>query len=251
MTLSALVLAGSRPGVRDAVAEAAGVAHKALADIDGRPMLECVVAALREAGIGRCAVAGNDLEVEVLARRLGCDWVAAREGPSASVAAGFEALGAPLLVTTADHGLLQPEWITDFVTDTPNNADVAILLARRDAIERAMPGSRRTYLRFADGEWSGCNLFLLRTDQARAAIETWSMVEADRKRPWRIAARLGPGTLWAYWRGRLTLADTVRRLGERLGFATVAVAARDGLAAVDVDRPKDLEDVRRIAATRP
>ncbi|WP_156840837.1 nucleotidyltransferase family protein [Novosphingobium aquimarinum] len=250
MSLSALVLAGARPGAPDPVAEAAGVAHKALAEIDGKPMLQRVVEAIRAAGIARCAVAGNHPEVEALARRLECEWVPARAGPSASVAAGFELLGAPLLVTTADHALLQSDWITDFVADTPVGTDVAILLAHRAAIERAVPGSRRTYLRFADGEWSGCNLFLLATEGARDGIATWSMVEADRKRPWRIAARLGPATLWAYWRGRLTLADTVQRLGDRLGFRAAAVAARDGLAAVDVDRPKDLDDARRIAAAR-
>ena len=47
---------------------------------------------------------------------------------------------------------------------------------------------RRTWLRFADGQWSGCNLFLLQSRRAQAAIATWSAVEADRKRPWRIAA---------------------------------------------------------------
>lgn len=250
MTLAALVLAGSRPGAPDAVAQAEGVSHKALVDIDGRPMLECVVTSLRAAGIARCAVIGSDPEVEELARRLECEWVPAREGPSASVAAGFEALGAPLLVTTADHALLQPEWISHFVADTPPGTDVGILLAHREAIERAMPGSRRTYLRFADGDWSGCNMFLLGTGQAQAGIATWSMVEADRKRPWRIAARLGLGTLWAYWRGRLTLTDTVARLGKRLGFRAAAVAARDGLAAVDVDKPADLVDARRIVAAR-
>ena len=43
----------------------------------------------------------------------------------------------------------------------------------------------------ADGDFSGCNLFLLATTRAEAAIATWQAVEADRKRPWRIAARLG------------------------------------------------------------
>ncbi|GGB89684.1 hypothetical protein GCM10011494_05040 [Novosphingobium endophyticum] len=248
--VSALILAGSRPGASDPVADAEGVSHKALAEIGGRAMLAHVVAALRGAGIARIAVAANDPQVLTLAGELGCETVPAAEGPSASVAAGFERLGAPMLVTTSDHALLRAGWVRQFLDDTPGDADVAVLLARREAIEQAMPGSRRTYLRFADGQWSGCNLFLLARADARAAIETWKMVEADRKRPWRIAARLGIGMLASYALGRLTLAAALARLGRRVGIEARLVAARDGLAAVDVDKPADLADARAIMASR-
>ncbi|MEE4452282.1 nucleotidyltransferase family protein [Novosphingobium resinovorum] len=247
---AALILAGSRPGAVDPVAAAEGVAHKSLVEIAGRPMLALVVAALREAGIARIAVSASDDAVRALALALGCEVLDTGSGPSASVAIGLEALGAPLLVTTSDHALLQGAWVRDFLADTPAGSDVAILLARREAIEAAMPGSRRTYLRFADGHWSGCNLFLLATPRAGLAIETWKMVEADRKRPWRIAARLGAGMLLGYALGRLTLADAIAKLGRKIGVAAALVPARDGLAAVDVDKPSDLVDARAILAQR-
>lgn len=213
-------------------------------------MLARVVDALRLAGIERIAVSASDLQVMDLARELGCEVLFAAEGPSASVAVGLKMLGTPLLVTTSDHALLQAEWVTGFVQDTPPDADVAVLLARREAIETAMPGSRRTYLRFADGQWSGCNLFLLASERASAAIETWKMVEADRKRPWRIAARLGLGMLASYALGRLTLAEAIAGLGRRIGISARLVAARNGLAAIDVDKPQDLADARAIIAAR-
>jgi GTP:adenosylcobinamide-phosphate guanylyltransferase len=243
---NALVLAGSRPGARDPVAAAEGVAHKALVDVAGTPMLARVLRALREAGIEHLAVAANDPEVLSLAYAFSAIVVAPGAGPPASVAAGFDTMGAPLLVTTADHALLRPAWVRDFIADTPTDADVAVLLARRDKVEAALPGNRRTWLRFADGAWSGCNLFLLRTSRAEAAIEAWKAVEAERKRPWRLAARLGVGTLLSYLTGRLMLGEAVARLGRRAGIAAAAVPARDGLAAVDVDKPSDLAQVRKI-----
>jgi GTP:adenosylcobinamide-phosphate guanylyltransferase len=248
--VAALILAGSRPGRPDPVAEAEGTSHKALVQIAGKPMLAHVVAALRDTGIQRVAVAANDPQVVQLAEALECEIVPAAAGPSASVAAGFEKLGAPLLVTTSDHALLRAAWVRQFLEDAPADADVAILLARREVIEQAMPGSQRTYLRFADGHWSGCNLFLLASDRASAAIETWKMVEANRKRPWRIAARLGAGMLVNYVLGRLTLDAAITRLGGRVGVEARLVAARDGLAAVDVDKPGDLAGVRTIMAAR-
>ncbi|WP_260927712.1 nucleotidyltransferase family protein [Novosphingobium sp. 9] len=246
----ALILAGQRPGKPDPVAVAEGISSKALALLEGRPMLSHVVTALREAGIARIAVAANDPGVRLMAERLGCELLAAEAGPSASVASAFATMGAPLLVTTADHALLRPEWVLDFLADAPEDADVAVLLARKDAVEEAMPGAKRTYLKFADGDWSGCNLFLLNSDAAQHAIDTWQQVEADRKRPWRIAFRLGLGTLFSYKAGRLTLAAMLERLGHRVGVEAHLVAARDGLAAVDVDKPSDLVDARAIMAAR-
>ena len=244
----ALVLAGSRPGTVDPVAAAEGVSHKALVDVGGMPMLARVLHALRAAGIEHIAVSADAPEVLSLAHALSAIPVPPGAGPSASVAAGFATMGPPLLVTTADHALLRPQWIADFIADTPSQADVAVLLARRALVEAALPGTRRTWLRFADGAWSGCNLFLLNTPKADAAIETWKAVEAERKRPWKIAARLGVGTLASYLAGRLTLAEAISRLGHRVGVEAAVVAARDGLAAVDVDKPADLVQVRQILA---
>lgn len=242
---AALVLAGSRGGV-DPVAAGEGLAHKALVDVAGMPMMARVTRALREAGVAYLAVAADQPEVVSLGYAYSAIIIPPGKGPSASVAAGVREMGTPLLITTADHALLRPEWVRAFVADAPECADVAVLLARRESVEAALPGSRRTWLRFADGEWSGCNLFLLRTPKAEAAIRTWEAVERDRKRPWRIAARLGVGTLVSYLLGRLTLADAMGRLGERIGINAAVVAARDGLAAVDVDTAADLTQVRGI-----
>ncbi|OCC23920.1 cobalamin biosynthesis protein CobY [Croceicoccus estronivorus] len=247
---AALILAGSREGAPDPVAVSEGVAHKALVEVEGVPLLARVHAALSAAGVQRIAVVADAPAVVALAQIIGAEIIEPGRGPSASVARGFARLSAPMLVTTADHALLQPDWVRQFVGDSPPDADVAVLLARRDAVEQAVPDTHRTWLRFADGQWSGCNLFLLATPRAEAAIATWREVEANRKRPWRIAARLGPRVLWDYLRGRLTLSEAVAGLGERIGVRAAVVAAADGLAAVDVDKVADLELVREVAAGR-
>jgi GTP:adenosylcobinamide-phosphate guanylyltransferase len=241
----ALVLAGARPG-RDPVAAYAGVAQKSLIPIAGEPMLTRVVVALRVAGVTRIGVSTGDAAVADLARDLGCEVLAAEAGPSLSTLRGVEALGTPVLVTTADHALLRPEWVSRFVTDAPERADISVLLAERAVVAAAAPGTRRTYLRFADGDWSGCNLFLVRNDRALGAIRLWSELEADRKSPWRIIRRLGPLTLLSYLLRTLTLQEAIGRLSALSGATAAAVESPFGLAAVDVDKPADLDLVRRL-----
>jgi CTP:molybdopterin cytidylyltransferase MocA len=247
MSLRAVVLAGSRPGAPDPVAAAEGVAHKVLALVDGQTLLARVVAALGRAGIEAIAVSANHPAVEAEARRLGATLLPTGRGPSESVAGAFERFGAPLLVTTGDHPLLEAAWIKDLIEGTPTDADVSLMLAERGRVQAAAPDTRRTWLSFADGQWSGCNLCLLAGPAAERAIAAWKQVEADRKRPWRIARRLGIGTLWRYWRGSLTSAEAIARLGRGLGVEAALVPASDGRAAIDVDTPADLALVRRIA----
>jgi len=245
MTFNAVILAGSRGGV-DPVAAYAGVTNKALITIGGRTMLARVVDALRRAGAGRILVSTNDATVRRAALALSTEPIAAEAGPSASAARGLALAGAPLLLTTADHALLRPEWITAFLGAVPKDADVAVLLARRETIERDVPTTKRTYLRFADGDWSGCNLFWLATPAANAALELWQHVERDRKRPWRIVRRLGVMPLVRYATGRLTLASALAEIGGRVGVRARMVESPFGLAAVDVDKPGDLDLVRGL-----
>ena len=245
MTFSALVLAGTRPG-GDPLAGAEGKPHKALIEIGGIPLLERVVTALKNAGAERIGVSCDHPAVISFAKRLGVEIMPTGKGPSESAALAFVAIGSPMVVTTADHALLAAAWVRHLIEQTPADADVGIMLARRDKIEQRLPESRRTYLKFADGSWSGCNLFLLQKPDARNAMDSWQAVEADRKRPWRIVGRLGLATLMSYATGRLTMKDGIERLGRRMGINAALVEAPDGLAAVDVDKLEDLNDIRRL-----
>jgi CTP:molybdopterin cytidylyltransferase MocA len=245
MSFTAVILAGSRGGI-DPVAAYAGCEHKALIEIAGKTMLARVVAALRGAGADRLLVSTGNERVRSEAIALGAEVIAAAPGPSASAAEGLALAGTPLLLTTADHALLRPEWITAFLEAVPPGADIAALLARRETIVREVPTTKRTYLRFADGDWSGCNLFWLATPAAKAALELWQEVERDRKRPWRIVRRLGIKPLLRYALGRLTLAAALAEIGSRAGVRARMVESRFGLAAVDVDTPGDLDLVRGL-----
>lgn len=241
----ALVLAGSRGGV-EPVAAYAGVTHKALIELQGQTLLARVVGALQAAGAARIAVISSHPDVRAEIERLGVEALDEAAGPSLSVRAGAAALGAPLLVTTADHALLEAAWVRRFLDDVPAGVDVAALVAARATVEAAAPGAKRTWLKLADGDWSGCNLFYLANDRAMGVVDLWRRVEAERKRPWRMAQILGPGMLLRYVAGRLTLKAAAERLGRLAGVTAAIVESPFGLASVDVDKAADLDLVRGI-----
>lgn len=242
----ALVLAGSRGGV-EPVAEYAQVPHKALIVLDGETLLARVVAALRAAGAGEIAVISSHPDVRAEIARLGVTALDEAAGPSLSVQQAALHLGTPLLVTTADHALLRPEWVQRFIAEVPGDADVAVLVAARATVEAAAPGTKRTWLKLADGHWSGCNLFWLANDRALAVIDLWRRVEAERKRPWKMAWILGPRMLLRFVFRRLSLRGAAARLGELAGIRAAIVETPYGLASVDVDKPADLDLVREVA----
>lgn len=244
MTRTALVLAGVRPGP-DALAEFAGVSHKALIAIGGKPMLERVVEALRASGrIDRIAVSIDRPE---LVQIPGVEVLRSATSVSRSVGEAFETLGAPLLVTTADHALLEPEWIRYFLDHLPD-ADVVAGLARDSAVMEAAPDTKRTFLTFSDGRFSGCNLFHFRDPRATRAIQLWQIVENERKKPLTLLRRLGLRAIFAHFAGRLSLAYAIRRLEAMAGCSAGVVELPFGRAAIDVDKPSDLELVRRLVA---
>jgi GTP:adenosylcobinamide-phosphate guanylyltransferase len=252
-TLTALVLAGTRAG-GDPLASSEGVSHKALIAIAGRAMIEHVVQALDAVPeIGRIVIAIERPEaldalpgLRAPACRCPISVVDAAEGPSASVASVLAREGVPLLVTTADHPLLRPEWIRSFLDATPADADATLALASRGRVTAAVPGTRRTWLRFVEGEYSGCNLFLLRRPAATGVVELWRQLEADRKRPLRLMSRLGIGFALRYVFGWLRLDQALARLGRASGARVAVVELADGRAAIDVDKPDDLDLVRRL-----
>lgn len=244
----ALVLAGSRGGARDPVATAAGVPLKALAPVAGTAMLERVAAALAGSrGINIIAVCGVP---EALALRLPgiatlysegrLVFLAATPSPSLSVAAALERLGTPLLVTTADHALLCPEMVERFLADVPENADAVVGLANAAVIRAAFPSSRRTLLRFRDGAWSGCNLFLFRNAAAAGVVNYWRRLEDERKRPWRMLRLISLNLALRHLLGLLSLQQALDGLGRRTSTVLAAVELPWAEAAVDVDSLNDL-----------
>jgi len=175
-------------------------------------------------------------------------WMAPQEAPAESVLRATEEIGEfPVLATTGDHALLRPQTVDQFIADAGSSpADAQVGLVPYDRVLQRFPGAKRTRLRFRDGGFCGSNLFLFRNAKALGAVRFWSTVQRDRKRPWRIARRLGAGVMLRYLVGRLAIDSAFSVLSRVAGCHITWVEVEDERAAVDVDTVQDLALAERI-----
>jgi len=254
---TAIVLAGDRR-VPDPVAQAAGVACKALVPVAGAAMVLRVLAALNaSAAVGRCVLCGPAWSVveQTAVLHTGIttdrfDWAPPQASPSASAGSVLERLPAatPVLLTTADHALLSADIVDYFCAEARiSGCDAAVAVALHSSVTAAYPTARRTAIKLRDGGYCGCNLFAFLTPRGRALAEHWRRVEQQRKQPWQVIRILGFMALLRYLLGRLTLAEALARLSARLQLNIGAVILPFAEAAVDVDTVADWHLVQTLA----
>ena len=253
MTWTGIVLAGSRPG-SDPFARAYGTDLKALIPVGGVPMVARPVEALLAAPeIGQVRVLTQ--QMDRITAAIPTDERLSIEPSGATIAATLSAFFVdpstryPLLVTTADHALLDPAMIGDFCAKA-EGADLAIGLVERAKLMSRLPGTSRTWLKFRGGAYSGANLFAFGSAKAAGAVELWRSVEQDRKKGWRMIAALGPFALLGAALRLRTLDQTLTSVGRKLGLIIRKIELSDPLAAVDVDKPSDHELVTAILEGR-
>ena len=250
---SAVVLAGDRRADDPLVLEKAG-SCKALLDMDGVPMVERVLDALRAS---RCVedmfLSGPreeslraDPRLGVALGRYGVEW--RPPGPTPSTSAWQLLSVIPqqrcVLLTTADLPLLRADFIEHFCAGAlASGADVAVGLAPYALVREQFPRMKKTILHFSDGDYCGCNLFAFLTPEGRTMADRWRVVEAQRKSPLKLIRLLGGLAVLRYRLGWLSLDKAISMLSRRMGMRLAAVRMPFAEAAVDVD---SLDDYRLV-----
>ena len=254
---TAIILAGQRPE-GDPMAAYCNVTHKALIPINGQTMLERVARALLASpDIGKIVVmAQSPAELKSglspdLVTQDGIAFVPSNDGIATSIhnIIGTAIAPWPVLVTTADNPLLTKE-ILDCFFQRHNGQDVAVAVVERQTMLAAYPDARRTWLKFRGGAYSGANLFALHNAAAKPAVAFWSAVERDRKKGWKIFAHFGPWLLFRALTRTIGFKEAMAQAGRGMGLRAEPIILPIAEAAIDVDKPDDLELVTGILRAR-
>jgi len=257
--LPAIILAGSRPGV-DPIAAAAGVATKALVPIAGRPMIDHVARTLlAHPAIGevilmaqQAAGLADHPQTAWLREEPRIRFVDSGSGISQSLLGWMAGEGAhlPALVTTADNVLIDGAILDAFLAGA-QGADVAAAMVEREVLMPRYPQSRRTWLKFRGGAWSGANLFWLGSGKAANALAKWRQIEQDRKKGWKIVSAFGPALLLGAGLRLLSIHQAIAGAGRRLGAGVARVVPLPiAEACIDADKPDDIALIEGILASR-
>jgi len=248
------VLAAGR-GPNDPMAKAYGVSHKCALMVAGVPMLRRVVDALQDSqSITSISVSIETAELarQALGKTTNITIVASENSaPLSAIYAIRKNPAFPILITTADHALLAPEIIDHFCEQAELlDADFSVGVAQAEIILAAYPQSIRTFFKFGKDRVSGCNLFAVRTERGLRILEKWKYLEQIRKKPWRLVAAFGPLALIRFLLGTLSLDEVFRIVSRRLGLSAKPILLPFAEAAIDVDKPSDLELVEAILKRR-
>lgn len=240
----AVVLAAQRAGLVDPLAAEAGVTHKCLVSISGKPLIAHVVAALQATpGIARIRIVIEPAMAEAVRSLVAqqpapVEFIASAANLVDSVHAATADVQGCAVVTTADNVLITPAAVAGVRTALQGGADVVFTMATRAAVLAAHPEGQRRFYRFRDDHYSSCNLFGFAGAGTFRGAEMFRGGGQFAKKPLRLVAAVGPLNLAMFLLGWLSLAGAMRRLSARLRLRAEAVVLADGAHAIDVDNPR-------------
>lgn len=241
--ITVIILAAQRDGKLDPLAAEAGVTHKCLVPLNGKPLLAHVLVALEMLdGIDRVCVSVEAGAEERLwniadASPLPVRFTAAAGNIADSIYAAAAEAGGPIIVTTADNVLLRREALGAVLERLAAGDDAVVALARKEDIQAAHPEAQRNFYMFRDGGFSNCNLYGL-SPQGLCAAEAFRTGGQFFKNPLRIARAFGILNLLLMRFGLVSTESAMRRVGQRFDIRASRVIIDDGACAVDVDNAR-------------
>jgi hypothetical protein len=258
-----VILAGERPG-GSPISQAFDVPASVMVPVAGKPAIARVMEAVENSRMAAggiicgpsAGIVADSQELRTLLDHPQYEWLEQSTGPAASAMAALEKLDHfPALLTAGDHALLTGEIVDDFCTqvlslqssnDGDSGFDLVIGFVPFELVKAAWPESRRTVLKFSNGQFCGSNLFAILGPKGHKALNFWRQAETDRKKPWKIARRFGFMSLLRYLFRRLSLEDALQGLSNAAGCRIGHVKLAFARAAVDVDSIEDQHLAEKI-----
>ncbi|HUV04295.1 MAG TPA: NTP transferase domain-containing protein [Armatimonadota bacterium] len=239
--VDAVVIAGgtiSNPELRSA----AGVDCKSLIPLNGKPMVQWVVEALKSAQtissvvlIGPPALAGMQfgrLADQVLAEET-------HEVDNLMKAADVLTAAERILMVSSDMPLLTAEAVDEFILNAPD-ADVVYPAVPKEDILAQFPDRQWVFVKAREGEFTGSSAVMFRPEAFRNHQDTLRKVFDSRRSVPELVKMWGVGFALKFALGQLSISDAERHISEVLSINGRAYISRYPELAFDVDKASDI-----------
>lgn len=250
--MNAIITAGGIPKPEDALYEYTKGASKALLDIAGKPMAQWVLDALQNSSrVNNIVVIGLSPEDGLTAGGK-VTYLPNQGRMLANIVAGFNKVkeldpsSEHILIVSSDIPGLNTEmvdWLIDEIDKDPS--DIHYGVVPKEVMEKRYPDSRRTWSVLKDMAVCGADISAARYSMATERLDTWEELIGNRKSPFKQAATIGFMTLLLFALKQLTLEQAVRRVSRSLKIKGKAVIWPWAEAGMDIDKPHQLELVRK------
>lgn len=245
----ALVLAGG--GKADPLAELEGVVNKAFIPINNRPLISYILKALEDApSIEKIIVTGPVVELKAL-QSNGYQIMVAGEGDSMleNITAALQMANQnrPCLVVTGDIPMLNAAVVEEFINlCAPHDADLYYPVLSEQTCLNSYPDTQRTYVRLKEGPVTGGNIGLISPSWFIRSRDRLELFISYRKKPLKLLRILPFTLILKYFFKTLSLKDLEQFLSRLLDMKAQAVQCDCAEIGLDVDKPSDLEQVRKL-----
>ena len=255
--MHAIVTAGGEGRPDDPLYALTGGGYKSMLEIGGKPMIQWVLDALNQARhVDEIFVVGLPRELPLSSAKP-LHMLDDRGDMVGNILAGAREIRARFpgetyaLSAAADIPAVTGEMV-DWVAGQVLAADYDLYYnaIERRVMEARYPGSRRTYLRLKNLECCGGDLNAIRLSLAAEDNPLWDRLITARKSPLRQAALIGYDTLLLLLLRQLSLAEAEAAVGRKLGIRVKALLNPYAELGMDVDKPFQLEIMRKDLARR-
>ena len=255
--MDSVVTAGGIPVAGDPLYEYSRGKPKAMLDVAGRPMVQWVLDALSASKhIQRIVVVGL-AEDSGLSSSKPLYFLPNQGGMLENIFSGAKKVlsmnpDAKIIFSVSSDIPALTGQIVDWMVDQVNQSenDVYYNFISKDAMEKRFPGAARTYTKFKGLEVCGGDLTAFQSAMLTTDGGVWRELIANRKSILKQAAVIGYDTLLLMLFRQLTVEGGVQRVNQRLKMNARALHCPYPEIGMDVDKPHQLELLRRDLAAR-
>lgn len=255
--MDAIVTAGGKNLPDDPLYELTGVEKKALISLAGRPMIGWVVDALACSGLVEHIVIVGLKPDEVDFGDAPAYFVDSTGEMIDNILAALERLKEinpsvkKILLSSSDIPLITPEIVRGFVEECGSQeADTYYAIVEEKTMETRFPGSKRTFVPFKGGRYSGGDIFLVDVVASEANIDLFRSLSGSRKNYLNQARMLGFGFIIRFLLRMMTVYEATERVRKTLKLNARVVDTRFAELGMDLDKPYQYEIIKAALEER-
>lgn len=255
--MDALVTAGGIPLPEEPLFPYSNGGSKAMIDVAGKPMVQWVLDALSESQeVKRVVIVGLPAKSGVTCAKP-LKFIPNQGKMLDNIRAGVAKVveinpkGEHVLAVSSDIPAISGkmvDWVVKTAMETDD--DIYYNVIPREVMEKRFPGSKRTYTHLKGRDVCGGDMNVTRASMVTQETGLWEKIINARKSPLKQAALIGYGSLFLLLIRQMTVEEAVRRVAKRLGVTGRAIICPYAEVGMDVDKPHQLELMRKDLAKR-